>query len=318
MNGLIQMEMTLDEARETDRLIKRHINTTRYLLLDMRDRQGWKALGYESFVEYGKKSLGYEKGYLYQLADAGEISIQLGYSQESAIADSPPPESQLRPLKSVPEDERKAIWDEATRKAEEEGAKLTAKRVEDAVAEWKQRSQDWHHQYLDERNQRRQVEFELSETLKRVSEPTIPPDYESLKQNERELRSDLAELKHQQRELVQQQVVAKLKEREAELAELDRKVQRAESLLTGLQTQIDRYSMQQRELKVHLDTIENARVSMALLAANLEGFEAVIDPDTELRQWRALADMLRNGAAAIEYFIGNTKPALSVIRGDAA
>ena len=35
-------EMTLDEARETDRLIKRHINTTRYLLLDMRDRKGWK------------------------------------------------------------------------------------------------------------------------------------------------------------------------------------------------------------------------------------------------------------------------------------
>ena len=61
MNDLIQMEMTLEEARETDRLIKRHINTTRYLLLDMRDRKGWKALGYESFVEYGKQSLGYEK-----------------------------------------------------------------------------------------------------------------------------------------------------------------------------------------------------------------------------------------------------------------
>ena len=145
-----------------------------------------------------------------------------------------------------------------------------------------------------------------------------PDDYEHLKQTERDLRSDLAELKHQQRELVQQQVVAKLKERESELAEIDRKVQHAETLLSGLQTQIDRYSMQQRELKVHLDTIENARVSMALLAANLEGFEAVIDPDTELRQWRALADMLRNGAAAIEYFVGTTKPVLSVIRGDAA
>ena len=55
MSELTQLEMTLDEARETDRLIKRHINTTRYLLLDMRDRKGWKALGYESFVEYGEK-----------------------------------------------------------------------------------------------------------------------------------------------------------------------------------------------------------------------------------------------------------------------
>lgn len=167
-----------------------------------------------------------------------------------------------------------------------------------------------------------QANQEINHLATVVPEPekvvVAPEDYEHLKQTERDLRSDLAELKQQQRELVQQQVVAKLKERESELAEIDRKVQRAESLLTGLQTQIDRYSMAKRELKVHLDTIESARVSMAVLAANLEGFEAVIDPDTELRQWRALADMLRNGAAAIEHFVGNTKPALSVIRGEAA
>lgn len=95
--------------------------------------KGWKALGYESFVEYGKKSLGYEKGYLYQLADAGEISLQLGYDSESAMADSQPKERHLRPLKPVPEESRKEIWEEATRKAEEENAKLTAKRVEEAV-----------------------------------------------------------------------------------------------------------------------------------------------------------------------------------------
>ena len=58
MNALTQIQMTLDEARETDRLIKRHINTTRYLLLDMRDRKGWQALGYASFKEYGEKELG--------------------------------------------------------------------------------------------------------------------------------------------------------------------------------------------------------------------------------------------------------------------
>lgn len=49
------MDITLDEARETDRLIKRHINTPRSLLLDMRDRKGWKALGFESFKAYGEK-----------------------------------------------------------------------------------------------------------------------------------------------------------------------------------------------------------------------------------------------------------------------
>ena len=136
MNDLIQMEMTMDEARETDRLIKRHINTTRYLLLDLRDRQGWKALGYESFVEYGEKELGFQKSHIYELTEAAEIGLQIGFSE---ISEKQPKESHLKPLKSVPEDERKAIWDEAMRKAEAEGAKLTAKRVEDAVTEWKQR-----------------------------------------------------------------------------------------------------------------------------------------------------------------------------------
>ena len=320
MSDLIQLEMTLDEARETDRLIKRHINTTRYLLLDMRDRKGWKALGYESFVEYGEKELGFQKSHIYELTDAAEIGLQVGFS---AKAENQPKETHLRPLKSVPEAERKAIWDEATRKAEEEHAKLTAQRVQEAVAEWKQRQ----HESQAESNERsktiRELEIQI-DLLKAQPAPkpgkvvVAPDDYEQVKQTERDLRSDLAELKQQQRELVQQQVIAKLKERESELAEIDRKVQRAESLLAGLQTQIDRYSMQQRELKVHLDTIETARVSMALLAANLEGFGEVIDRDHELRQWHALADMLRQGAAAIEHFIGSTKPALSVICGEVA
>ena len=65
MSSRAERAMTKDEAVETDRLIKRHINTTRYLLLDMRDRQGWKALGYESFKDYGEKELGYKETRIY-------------------------------------------------------------------------------------------------------------------------------------------------------------------------------------------------------------------------------------------------------------
>lgn len=87
----------------------------------MRDRKGWKALGYESFKEYGEKELGYKETRIYQLVDAAEIGLQLGFSSDSTIVESPPPEGQLRPLKSVPEDVRKQIWDEATKKAEADG-----------------------------------------------------------------------------------------------------------------------------------------------------------------------------------------------------
>lgn len=322
MNGLIQMEMTLEEARETDRLIKRHINTTRYLLLDMRDRKGWKALGYKSFVEYGEKELGFQKSHIYELTSAAEIGLQLGFSDKS---ENQPKERHLYPLKAVPEDERKAIWDEATRKAQEDGEKLTVKRVEEEVARWKetvayhkqiaestqhelalerQRSAEWKDQWKAERDKPRPVQ--------------IPADYDVLKQAERDLRIELGELKQRQRELVQQQVIAKLKERESELAEIDKKAHDAKERLEGLRAQIDRYSMRERELKVHMEVIEKARTAIAGLAANMEGFDEVIDPDNELRRWRALADMMEQGAAAIRYFVGDAKPALTIITGGAA
>ncbi|GEM_PF-3840260 len=70
-------------------------------------------------------------------------------------------------------------------------------------------------------------------------------------------------------------------------------------------------------LKRHNNTIESLMIAMQELMLFLGNESPTSDPET-VRQWRALADMLRNGAAAIEHFIGNTKPALSVIRGEAA
>lgn len=55
--------------------------------------------------------------------------------------------------------------------------------------------------------------------------------------------------------------------------------------------------------------------ALAYLAANMDGFKEVIDHEHELRQWRALADMMRQGAAAIDYFVGDAKPALTLIHG---
>lgn len=335
MNDLIQLEMTLDEARETDRLIKRHINTTRYLLLDMRDRKGWKALGYESFKEYGKQSLGYEKDYLYKLADAGEISLQIGYSPESTIVDSQPKESQLRPLKAVPDDERKAIWEEATRKAEAEGAKLTAQRIEEAVAEWKQRNQEWAEQsnkqrkqiseltdlFTQQRNTIHGLENQIDLLEAKTATPEkieVPPaDYETAKAKAVQLETELGELKQRQRDLVQQQVVAKLTERQREIDDLESKARAAQHHLDALKRQIDGYSSQERELEVHLEENERARVALARLAANMAGWDGMVTPEAERLKWVALADMMEQGAAAIRHFVGDAKPALTVIAGGA-
>lgn len=315
MNDLTQLEMTLDEARETDRLIKRHINTTRYLLLDMRDRKGWKALGYESFKDYGEKELGYKETRIYQLVDAAEIGLQLGY--DSTIVESIPKESQLRPLKSVPEEVRKAIWEEATAKAEEEHAKLTAQRVESAVKEWQQRSKDWHHQYIDERDKRRQVEFELSETFKRAQELEIPADYETAKAEAARLQAELANLKQEQDRLVNAQLKAKLNERARELEEMEQRKTIMEEQVERMKNYLASLEGEARRIEVHQKVIEENRLHLISLAAFLSDEEPIEDDPTRKR-WRALADMLAEAMTAVRQYSGDHRPELTVIRGDAA
>jgi hypothetical protein len=70
-------EMTRDEAERSNLAIKAGILSIRALLLDMRDRKGWKALGYASFDDYGKAELGYERRHLYELASAAEVEKSL-------------------------------------------------------------------------------------------------------------------------------------------------------------------------------------------------------------------------------------------------
>lgn len=312
MSALIQLEMTLDEARETDRLIKRHINTTRYLLLDMRDRKGWKALGYESFVEYGEKELNFASTHLYRLAEAAEISLQIGFSP---IGEKSPPETHLRPLTQV-EDEtaRKAIWDEATRKAEEEGAKLTAKRVEEAVAEWKQRAQESQSESNERRLKIRDLEQQLD--LAERAEPEvkvvekIPDDYEVAKRQASELQAQtdalqkqLADLQKQQNKLVNDQVKTKLQGYQSELNKLEEDKRVIEDIVARKKAYLDSLSGEVKRIETHQDVINGARLELIGLAAFLNDIEPISDPDT-IKKWLALADMHEEAMKAIRSVFG--------------
>lgn len=309
MSALMQLEMTLDEARETDRLIKRHINTTRYLLLDMRDRKGWKALGYESFVEYGEKELSLGSARIYQLADAAEISLQLGFSK---ILEKQPTESHLVPLKSVPEEDRKAIWDEATRKAQEEGAKLTAKRIEEEVAEWKQRAQESQAESNERRKKIRELEqqLDLVERAEPKAVEKIPDDYETIKRQSAELRAQtdslqkqLDDLQKQQSKLVNDQVKTKLQDRQSELDKLEADKKAIEEIVSRKKAYLDSLSGEVKRIETHQAVINGARMELIGLAAFLNDIEPISDPDT-IKKWLALADMHEEAMKAIRSVFG--------------
>lgn len=149
--------MTAAEATRTNEAIKAGIVTVRSLLLDMRDRRGWLALGYASFEDYGTAELGYEERYINRLVTAEKIQSSL----DIRPIGPPIPESQLRPLARLSDEDRRTVWAEATAKAEEEGRKLTAKAVQeavDALAETKRLSEGWRAQALAEKKTRETAE----------------------------------------------------------------------------------------------------------------------------------------------------------------
>ncbi len=294
MSSLMQLEMTLDEARETDRLIKRHINTTRYLLLDMRDRKGWKALGYENFVEYGEKELGFASTHLYRLADSAEISLQIGFSP---LGEKSPPETHLRPLKSVPEEDRKAIWEEATRKAEEEGAKLTAKRIEEEVSEWKRRAQESQAESNERRKKIRELEqqLELAERAepevkvveKIIEKPMIPQEFSSLEDAIAAKRKDLENLDRNTQDAIQKnRAVYESRER------LQREVEELTTLLS-------KHKASEREQVEHKRLTDSALQFTALFLAEIQALEYAPNAE-QYRRWKQVSAQFRDSILVVE------------------
>ncbi len=311
MSDLVQLEMTQDEARETDRLIKRHINTTRYLLLDMRDRKGWKALGYESFKEYGEKELGYQENYIHKLVNAAEISLQIGFDSDCTIVQ--PPESQLRPLKSVPEAERKAIWEEATRKAQEEGAKRTAKLVEKEVSEWKQRAQESQAESNERRRKIRELEekLELSKKAEIQIVEKVPDDYEKLKSKAAELealtgklQNEVSSIKNKQDRIISDGVKHGMQSRQAELDELEA---RAASLNRIIEEKMKHYDSMNSEDKIdeiHQQVIQGVRVELINLGVFLNDVDPISNKNT-IKKWRLLSGMLNDAHIAVDQVFGD-------------
>ena len=94
--------MCLEEATAKHQELKAIHGVARSMLLEMRDRKGWLALGYKSWEEYGEKEWDYGKRYLDRLATARRIESIVGPIGPKQI-----PESQLRPLTQVPDDVKK-------------------------------------------------------------------------------------------------------------------------------------------------------------------------------------------------------------------
>jgi hypothetical protein len=103
----IAIMMTLDEAQNCVDEIKSGIANVGKRLLELKEREGWRALGYNNWRECGQQEFGYKQSHVYRLLEAADIERNISPIGENH---SPIPESHLRPLATLTPDQQRSVW----------------------------------------------------------------------------------------------------------------------------------------------------------------------------------------------------------------
>lgn len=187
--------MTVEEATEKHRVLKSLENATRSLLLEMRDREGWKALGYKSFIDYGMECFGYSSATCYRLAKAAEMQADFDYPIGEI------PETHLRPLASVSPELRQQIFSLARDYAEQNHTPLTGAIVGMTIKEYEQRLKESDSKIKHLENQLKGQVSELLEQQSQHIEQQLAQEYNANiedKENQiMRLRADITRLKNE-------------------------------------------------------------------------------------------------------------------------
>jgi hypothetical protein len=109
--------MSAEEARETIDHIKERFGEIRYLILDLYEREGWRALGYDSWTDCARKEFKDSERHVFRLLDAAksekELRTILGFTDQLVSKPDPIPESHLRMLTGLEPEQRKRVYQES-------------------------------------------------------------------------------------------------------------------------------------------------------------------------------------------------------------
>ncbi|MCL4301147.1 MAG: hypothetical protein KJ077_35775 [Anaerolineae bacterium] len=124
--------MTETEARVLIEEIKTDISAVGAKLLELHEREGWKALGYSSWRECVMQEFDFQSSHVYRLLDFAKIQRVLSPIGENGYP-LPSAESVARPLAALPDPEQqREAWQTAVDTAP--NGKVTAKHVESVVS----------------------------------------------------------------------------------------------------------------------------------------------------------------------------------------
>ena len=131
--GKAEARMTREEARTCIDTVHSHLRNARNHILDLHEREGWKALGYESWRACVVAEFPQNQRYLYYQLKAAKVETNIctmvQNPRPAKIGNIP--ERQLRPLADFSPEEQKVIWEEAVKTAP--NGKVTTKHVIEVV-----------------------------------------------------------------------------------------------------------------------------------------------------------------------------------------
>ncbi len=115
--------MVYKEARECADRINKNMNDVRHLVYDLYTRDGWTALGYQSWRECVTAEFKQSQSYLYYQLEAAQIERNIS----TIVEKEPIPEGQLRPLSKLEPAQQREAWRRAVATAPD--GKVTAAHV---------------------------------------------------------------------------------------------------------------------------------------------------------------------------------------------
>jgi hypothetical protein len=313
MNELTALpDMNLEEATAKHQELKAIHGVARSMLLEMRDRKGWKALGYSSFEDYGDKEWGYKTSYLYGITKAAEIQKVI---ENSAMAEKEIPERQLRHLSQVPDDIKKQIWDEVN----EENKVVTAQLIERAVNQYKDELAKKDSLLTAVRAQR--DEWKETRDLKINSLTEQLNQIEESKQEVIKLKSDMARIRESQSETINKGVTEKLREIQAEVDHKQRSINLSERRIIELK-------QQEVELEQRVGKVVRHNKAIAEVHGLLESLYCPIFSIMDNKEWDVPNEIINDWEkirVTIESLLSTTNllcsnlhqpPVLRVVSGD--
>jgi hypothetical protein len=130
VNGTVDsfavQSITESDARSLVDRIRSHINDARALVLELYEKEGWKALGYKNWTECTEREFPVSSRHVFRLLDAAQTERNI---TDQLTSKRPIAESVLRPLASLEPDQQREAWASATAS----NPKPTAAQVEKAV-----------------------------------------------------------------------------------------------------------------------------------------------------------------------------------------